>query len=307
MKILFLLLVFVPVMSLCQNLVPDPGFEIHSFDCEPYPGLEFWFNPTLSSPDLITFQEDGCGVVLTLEEAQEINIPFPYEGNSCVGLFVMESEDNFQTREYLSSSLISSLEAGGQYVVRFKIRRSSNWDLAIDKIGVLFTSSPVSVETSEIIQLSPQIETDQGVLANTEDWIDVQLLYTAEGNEQYVTLGNFRDANETVVEDTNSSVKDWNSGYYYFDDVTVESISNSIEAEDISSPKWVVRKDYLEYLGEGTGTLTIFSPLGSVIHESDFHQGSQVYMNETMGVSVLICKYDDGSFETFKCVNYERK
>lgn len=220
-----------------QNLVPDPGFEITSEGCEPYPGLVHWYSPTLGTPDLYRYSEGDCGNVLSEDQSEDLQFPPSADGEKMVGLFCCFPENSStQGREYLSTSLIQDLESMQLYHVSLKIHRTLVYNLAIDKIGVLFTSEIVDFDITELIPISPQLESDLGVLDSEEEWIQLDWDFWAQGGESVLTVGCFRDFDEMEVANTGSSWKNFDKAYYLIDDVHVEAdTSISVRENTVST------------------------------------------------------------------------
>ncbi len=68
---------------------------------------------------------------------------------------------------------------------------------AIDEIGVYFSDSSndtIKYCNTPITYLNPQIKTASSVyVSDTLNWVEYHGLYTANGNEMYIVIGNFRD------------------------------------------------------------------------------------------------------------------
>lgn len=222
---LFLLL---SISASAQNLVPDPGFEITTDGCESEGvqlPLQYWINPNAATPDLITTSD--CGGYLSDEWLFTYGFPYPFEGNNYAGLFTASYELDIQARDYLTTTLITSLEAGSTYEVSFYLARMIFSDYLSDRFGVYFSEEiPWHSESFEIMEVEPQLELS-GEFMDPEwnEWILVSFNYVAEGNENYLTIGNFRDVPPTLYFDlnTNSSGGD---AYYLFDMVSVESVTS---------------------------------------------------------------------------------
>jgi hypothetical protein len=79
---------------------------------------------------------------------------------------------------------------------------------------------------------TPQIESNT-LLSDTANWIRISGLFLSQGNEQYITIGNFRDnsTTDTIRVHNNNS---YPYAYYYIDDVSVEAILNANAGNDTS-------------------------------------------------------------------------
>ena len=81
--------------------------------------------------------------------------------------------------------------------------------------------APHSGSSSGHLDVTPQLETNQGWLTESEGWIYVSGCFIAEGGEQFITLGNFHPDSETpILEPCFNGIS-----YYYIDDVVLEKIS----------------------------------------------------------------------------------
>jgi hypothetical protein len=229
MKNLFLFCcVVISISGFAQNLVPDPGFEITSEDCEPYPGLVHWFSPSLGTPDLYSYSESDCGFVLDQDQSQQFQYPQTAEGDRFIGMYCCEYEGaTIQTREYFSTELTESLIANQVYTVSLSVHRAKMFNFAIDKIGLLFTIEPPYYETIEVIPQTPQLETNTLLDNSISEWIELEWEYTAQGGESFITLGCFRGYEELEVINTNSSWKDFLNAYYLVDKVSILPSTNS--------------------------------------------------------------------------------
>jgi hypothetical protein len=231
-----------------QNLVPDPGFEIHNDPCtDNWPGLTHWFNPNTATPDLMCTPDGFCSQILTQEFMDETMIPNPIEGNCMAGLYCCSTEFTQQTRDYFSTHLLEPLVAGTDYELSFYLSRMIIMSLAVDRIGAYFSTSPLEVDNPTVIDLIPQAETIGEVLTPDLVWELINLTFTASGGEQYLTLGNFREYNEMTVVNTGSSWKNWNHAFYFFDNVTLQPVLSvgQIDMETIQSVQYQLGKLHL--------------------------------------------------------------
>lgn len=223
-KLLFFLFLTLAALASSQNLVPDPGFEIHNDSCiNNWPGLTHWFNPNTATPDLWNMVE-GCGSNIPALWAEDVEAPTPLEGDCYIGLYTSTNlEANSHTRDYLYTEMANPLEPGVAYVVQFSVYRMLYYGHAIDRLGIAFTDYAPFFDTFEVIPLQPQIETAGAVIqADSSYWQTFEFNYVAQGGEQYLTIGNFRypEEMEIVVDPGAGSV---NFSYYCFDEIQVEA------------------------------------------------------------------------------------
>jgi hypothetical protein len=228
-NILFFPFFLIALGAVGQNLVPDPGFEIHNTDCNTNPpGLTHWFNPNTATPDLWCMGECGDNIPDTFGEIYEC--PLPVEGGCYAGLHAATTNATVNhTRDYFSCELLSDLGAGQTYRVAFKTYRYETWGLAIDKLGVAFTSFAPVFDSPMIIPLEPQVESEGVILqADSSYWQLMEFYFTAEGGERYMTIGNFRLPTEMMIFNTGTG-KFNNRAYHFFDEVVVETSTSVAE------------------------------------------------------------------------------
>jgi hypothetical protein len=197
-----------------QNLVPNPGFEVQD-TCPAVSELFLappWDSPTLGTPDLFN---STCAAQNSLART----------GIGSSGVFVFSSFAN--SREYLQAPLTAPLQAGQGYCVSFWVLRS-NFQLAADRIGARFRTGPLDLTQTNPINEIPQVESPAGVLLTGTSWIQVIGQFTANGGEDHIIIGNFRDdanTNEQVVNPGSTSAV----AYYRIDDISVSSCAVGIE------------------------------------------------------------------------------
>lgn len=206
-----------------QNLIADPGFEIHNDTCSSnWPGLTYWYNPNTATPDLTCTLEGHCNQSLTESFIDQNQFPLPFEGNCMMGMYWCYHEQSIQTRDYIATKLITPLMADTEYTLSFFISRAIIWNLAIDKVGAYFSADSILVDYHTIMAVEPQIEKSGEVLTPDLEWQLITLSYIAEGGEQFLVLGNFRDYNEMTVVNTGTSWKNWDNAYYFVDEVMLQ-------------------------------------------------------------------------------------
>lgn len=296
---LFLFLLNVQYYSVGQNLVPDPGFEIKTIECIVSPPLVHWFNPNIATPDLYSL--DPCGTQLTPENMNLVGAPLPYEGQSYVGMFCCEHpESASQTREYVSTQLIESLQSGQIYTLRFKLARAIVFDLAIDKIGAYFSTDAPWSESPNVMDVEPQVETSGEVLTPDLEWMTIEFEFTAQGGEQFLTLGNFRYPDEMTVVFTGLSWKNFFSAYYLFDDVHLELKETSTHSISIIESSWFINSDGVLY-AETSGEYKIYSLSGIALRSGNFNSGTQSLPLSDLAAGVYIIYLQNSTEQrTFK-------
>ncbi len=215
------------------NLVPNPSFE-YTIDCLLNGGDIIkaipWFAPnTVSSSDYFNACYyyptpppcGGGGVPNNLFGFQEARTGQAYAG---IGLYE-SGWPHGGYREYIEVKLNDTLEAYKLYCVEFWVsltRLCNNPEPdGIDGIGAYFSKDSVrylNTDTSYVINVSPQVLNPIGnIISDTTNWVKISGVFTAQGGEDYLTIGNFiRDENLHI-----SFPPHGGYAYYYIDDVSV--------------------------------------------------------------------------------------
>ena len=217
------LLVSVSYFIIGQNLVPNPGFE-DTLGCPyTYAHLGYtseWFNPTASSPDY--FHEcagvSNAGIPQNFVGYQQANSGKAYAG---IVTFNVSTPSFYQRREYISIQLLESLVHGKDYIVEFYVSRADDI-LYASKIGARFSNTAINENTYSVLNFDPHVEQTTPV-TNKIQWELLSFNHTANGDEQYLTIGNFRTDSLSDTLNTNDVELSTSAqlAYYYIDDVAV--------------------------------------------------------------------------------------
>ena len=132
-------------------------------------------------------------------------------------------------REWICGQLDQSMEAGKQYEISYYVHLSNRqWyhDKCIPP-GILFTSTPTTTMSQiNIVQMVADIQPKK-IISDTSDWHKITAYYTATGNEQYFTVANFLNNNES----NNRSGRQ--VSYFFIDEIKVtESCCTALEIPD---------------------------------------------------------------------------
>jgi len=258
----FFLLLQPSFLSYGQNLVPNGSFEERSECIYNDSNIEFappWFNIqpdnfvlTNASPD--TFHE--C-MIFNTEPCQYPDVTFldpwflgvpanaagceaPVDGQGYAGIMVYFSNpdpvDGY--REYLSVPLTEELEAGEIYEVSLWVSLAERATHAIWNLQVLFSNDPIEqgLQAEPFTDVQPQLNgTPDEYLDERDGWEEMTWEYTAQGDENYLTIGNFELNSQTDTArvwfgSTNNHF--FPGVYYYIDDVSVEQKTLDINKPD---------------------------------------------------------------------------
>jgi hypothetical protein len=231
MKSIAFLFLLVPSFGWSQNLVPNPSFEEYE-QCPYYfdsvnpinEWLYNWYSPNAASHDY--FNE--CSFIEAINSRSDVpenavGYQSAHSGLAYSGIFtngdcLSQSNENL-FREYLQVELLESLATDSIYHISFFVSRADSSSCNCNSIGILLTDSPVISNENTLLNFIPQLNNELDLMNSGEIWIEVSFTYIANGNESFLTIGNFKD-------NLNSDCASLASGslggaYYYIDDVTV--------------------------------------------------------------------------------------
>ena len=224
-------------MSAQQNLVPNGSFE-DTMNCpDNYDELnktKYWYKPTQGTPDLF----HSCN-------SMPYFIGVPYNGagyqNAKDGSAYAGIGMNFDTsnpallnfREYLQIKLDNKLEFGKKYSVSFHVSRADSFFVGLKNIGAYLSDIPVTCNCSSALILSPQI-LHSDFITDNQNWTEIKGEFIANGSEQFLTLGYFKNNNmtDTIILKSTSDF----TAYYYIDKVSVVRLDDLVVLANVFSP-----------------------------------------------------------------------
>jgi hypothetical protein len=216
---LLLIMLYCSIPAWAQiNLVPNPSFE-DTLNCDSFKTYHAgfpWFTPTNCTPDYYYGASPTCGTSAFQNPA---GYQLPYDGIAYIGLY---ATDGTTTREYICIELNDTLLFNKDYFLEFYVSRANQFSLATDDIGAhLSTLLPINTGCYYLPYL-PQVENPQGnIITDSLSWTRISGVFTAQGGEKYLTIGNFKDSSNTTVVDADNGNGVNNSSYYYIDKVSL--------------------------------------------------------------------------------------
>lgn len=184
---------------MAQNLVIDPSFEA-SEKCPRYLSnfnhdLESWSTPTRGTTDYFNSCSERMGVPNNFNGFQRSK-----SGNGYAGFYVYAPDDY---REYIQAQLTQTLVKGKKYIASFYLSLAEGSDYALGDLGVLFSERKLNVATDKNLSRTKLAKIrDQAVYlveidhpdfySNSKKWIKVSTEIVARGNENFMTIGNFK-------------------------------------------------------------------------------------------------------------------
>jgi outer membrane protein OmpA-like peptidoglycan-associated protein len=215
-----------------ENLVENPSFEQMEGKIKKSGGIAIaigWMSPTLAAADLFSDKvKEGYGT-----PSNALGLEAPHDGTNYAGIRTFSYGDK-EPRNYISAKLKVPLTKDAKYCVKFYISLSEASKYASNNIGLNFSKKQYNIdENKSIIGPTHIMHKDNPVFNAQFGWDEICGVYTAEGGEKFITIGNFFSNAETLNERLKAP-KDFTgtsvvSAYYYIDHVSVIRIDDESE------------------------------------------------------------------------------
>lgn len=212
-----------------QNLVSNGDFEQYAACPTGTSQLQGYAtgltNPSTSTPDY--FNE--CNTSIVGVPSNTRGWQNAHSGVGYCGMVTARQNSNLDFREYVQLPLESQLTAGACYDVEFFINLAEVAQYNSENIGVYFSDIQLGgYPSSQPLPFTPQIDNVVGNLPDTASWTLVSGSFTANGTENFVIVGNFRNAanSNTILVNAGSTT---NAAYVFVDDVSVSECSIGID------------------------------------------------------------------------------
>ncbi|MFN8235526.1 MAG: T9SS type A sorting domain-containing protein [Bacteroidia bacterium] len=275
-----------------QNLVLNPSFE-DTIACPTTTAIpmqcEYWYTANIGSPDYFSEQPDiFCGT----SPVPLSNVGFQYArtGIAYVGLVTLMQPLNpnyLNRREYIGGELSDTLKQGHEYCVSFYISVAEELKYVTDGIGLyLSIDSAVDYTINTNLPFVPQISNPSGnIIYDTLNWVQISGTYIANGGEKYLTIGNFKDNANTLIDSINNNVPQSRyESYLFIDDVSV--IDCTVGIGEVNNNKDIGRLYpnpantfvyYQDNLGENeNGIITLLDMLGKELKGYKLTKGNNL-------------------------------
>ena len=282
-KVLISLFLFLSLKANAQNLVLNPSFE-DTIACLPSTYVmpcRFWYTASNNTPDYFSEQPDfNCMI-----PAPQGTVGYQYArtGIAYVGLFTFFNPPFNNQREYIGGILSDTLKQGHEYCVSFYVSVAEELKYVTDGIGLyLSVDSAVDYTINTNLSFVPQISNPSGnIIYDTLNWVQISGTYIANGGEKYLTIGNFKDDANTMIDSASSTA---NSAYYFIDDVSVIDCTVGINEvngnKDIGrlypNPARTVVYYENELAADESGKIKLMDMLGKEIKEYKLTKGSNL-------------------------------
>lgn len=165
--------IFCPFFLFSQNLLLNGGFEEENI-CS-----EFHVN---CAPEAWLINDDVFNNYFK-------DIGRAYEGSHCMSIEAGNAKKTYK-RTFIRSQMLCGLRKGNKYRVEFYIKSPH---AILDSIGVYFTAADFLLDRRSLQQVRPSFYLFEAVKNFKADssWQHILYDYTANGDEAFITIGNF--------------------------------------------------------------------------------------------------------------------
>lgn len=231
-KIYFIFSVLFCFVLDAQNLIPNGDFEFYT-SCPSLSSQLPLAMPWTAAPNNSIEYFNACNNSFLNVPYQSFNYQQARSGQAFMGFWFMNGTDSY--REYAQTQLISQLLNNNYYLTTFYVNRHALSHYAVNNIAGSFqasftTTNSVATNSNVIAYTTDVIKFGNPIIQDTIDWIKIQSIYKANGNETYFLIGNFKYDYQTDTLGVSSG--NYYGAYYFIDDVSVENII---------SPQWSYR------------------------------------------------------------------
>ena len=283
--IIFLLLAVFGLDANAQNLVPNHSFE-DTVSCPTgmaqFSAVASWFNPTTGSPDYYNrcYGELPSGSFGAGIPANEIGYQEAQDGDAYAGLLTFYGGNEFSNfREYIAIELNGELEGGIEYYWCMYVSLADSVEYYSNNIGIAFTyEMATDFSTPYMLLELPVYDNWDSPVSDYVNWTKIGGVFTAEGGENFLYIGNFFSDNETEAVKFQDNDVGEASAYYFIDNVylgTHPCIEPSIEIPNVFTPNKDGINDLFRTNDEGllNKEMIILNRWGNVVFEGSGSEG----------------------------------
>lgn len=287
--------------SYSQNLVPNYSFETYT-TCPFSSGqISFafpWTDPTNATPDYFDScsAPGNCGVPLNNTGNRNA-----YDGYAYAGFTAYSDAPLVNFREYIQVKLTDTLSANKCYRLIYYVSVADLALYGVNKLSAYFSSTAVSCSVC-FLPYSPQVNFyTPTVIDNGIGWCKVEGTFQAQGDEQYMTIGNFNNDGNTTVTIVNPGMVS-TIAYYYIDSVSLTEVVCPIDIGIIENtnpifhlfPNPAKEKLNIQLDNFENTTVIIYNMLGENIFKTKLNSKTADIDISTLDNGVYIISVDNG-------------
>ncbi|MBK9536029.1 MAG: OmpA family protein [Flavobacteriales bacterium] len=213
-----------------NNMISNGSFETTEGKMKRTGNLEQatgWKSPTEVIADVFT--ETVAGAPISAPRNQ-FGDQSALDGINYAGV-LWWSYQNKQPRSYMQAKFKKMLKKGEKYCVKYYISLADLSKYSTNEIGAYVSKVPVDKKDMNSLTYNAQVPLLKDQVYNDMfSWQGVCGIYEANGDEQYLIIGNFAanesTTNEKVKRPKGESRPQVMNAYYYIDDVSVTAVKN---------------------------------------------------------------------------------
>jgi outer membrane protein OmpA-like peptidoglycan-associated protein len=198
-----------------KNLIPNPSFENHKGKGADIKAAIPW---------------KGVGTVDYYMKPDKRDTS-PHKGaRTGIGYAGLRFQSDY--KEYMYAPLLEQLEKGKLYHFKMYIRllEAENVTVTVKQLGAYFSPTEFYVGMEFTEEGLVDTTYNKGI-SGTLDWILIQGDYTAQGNEKYIIIGNFRTKmRDDFVKKNKWSLFEFKEAYYYLDDISLREKITDVDS-----------------------------------------------------------------------------
>jgi len=239
-RILFILLLALPMNALSQNLVPNGSFECGEDLCIAFQQFDLstfsknaceWSVPGRGTTDILsTLVTDLTCYTHMPNSTSSLSLgsQLPRTGNRLAGMFTYTKNyvnyDTLSYREYLQVNLKKEIVPGQKYCGEMYVSLADKSKYASNNLGMWFNGTEIFTENfGALYYYKPQV-IEKAIINDTSNWVRIYGEFELDEPAQHVIIGNFSGDNNTSAFVTRPDNQLSNLAYYYIDDIRVEKL-----------------------------------------------------------------------------------
>ena len=253
-KLFFIILFSFDVFFInAQNLVPNWSFE-DTIKCvnteDEFNGYVADWKGQGGGGGLCYLTSQCSGAILINVPSNEFGFQYAHTGVSYAGIYTFVCDTCYQGypsdtsyynfRNYIEAKLTSPLTNSTKYYITFYVSLGDKFNYACNDIGAYLSDSALKFDTTKIGRVKdyiiPQIANNPiaNPLTDTLNWQKVTGIYIANGGEQYIIIGNFKNDSNSHFHLMGLPGGNITAAYYYIDDVFVTTDSALADASELT-------------------------------------------------------------------------
>ena len=300
---LWLILFYCFTTNAQKNLVPNYSFENNAI-CpsnaggRPMPAP--WYFPTA-----VIYRNNqylnSCAIDSDFSVPKNVwGFQYAHTGNAYCGIGTISLQYPNSDRFYVQTGLIDSLKKSKSYYVEFYVSRMHATQYASNGVSLLFTKNALFVDSITdplgVIQANPQIiNYGNPIITDTLNWVKISGIYKSQGGEQFITLGNFKNDNQTNYIQLNNSNTNCGCAEYYLDDVSVIPLDSFCLKADAGADKTITIGDSV-FIGSYTNGIDSLKWLQGTTVIDSTRPG--FYVKPTANTSYVLHQVVNGCFSS---------